>query len=46
MTEEFMGKWLTELLDSRPGALMKKRAMQAVGAFKGHLTEKMKTLNF
>jgi hypothetical protein len=34
--EELMVKWLTELTDSRLGALLKERGMLVVGAFNGH----------
>jgi hypothetical protein len=44
MTEELMVEWLKEVWHRRPGALLKKRGMLVLDAFKGHLTEKVKTV--
>jgi hypothetical protein len=44
MTEEFMVEWLREVWQRRPGAFLKKRGMLVSDAFKGHLTEKVKTV--
>jgi hypothetical protein len=45
MTTELMVKRLTEVWDRRPGALLKKRGMLVIDAFKGHLAEKDKKLS-
>jgi hypothetical protein len=42
--EELMVEWLKEVWHRRPGALPKKRGMLVLDAFKGHLTEKVKTV--
>jgi hypothetical protein len=44
MTEELMVEWLKEVWHRRPGAFLKKRGMLVLDAFKGHLTEKVKTV--
>jgi hypothetical protein len=44
MTEELMDKWLKEVWHRKPGALLKKRGMLDLDAFKGHLTDKVKTV--
>jgi hypothetical protein len=44
MMEELMVKWLKEVWHRRPGVLLKKRGMRFLDAFKGHLTEKVKTV--
>jgi hypothetical protein len=44
MTEELMVEWLREVWHRRPGALLKKRGMLVLDAFKGRLTEKVKTV--
>jgi hypothetical protein len=44
MTEEPMVEWLKEAWHRRPGALLKKRGVLVFDAFKGHLTEKVKTV--
>jgi hypothetical protein len=44
MTEELMVKWLKEAWHRRPGALLKKTGMLVLDAFKGHVTEKVKTV--
>jgi hypothetical protein len=44
MMEELMVKRLKEVWHRRPGALLKKRGMLVLDAFKGHLTEKVKTV--
>jgi hypothetical protein len=44
ITEELMVKWLKEVWHRRPGSLLKKRGMLVLDAFKGHLTEKVKTV--
>jgi hypothetical protein len=44
MTEELMVKWLKEVWHRRAGALIKKRGMLVLDAFKGHLTENVKTV--
>jgi hypothetical protein len=41
---ELMVEWLREVWHRRPGTLLKKRGMLVLGAFKGHLTEKVKTI--
>jgi hypothetical protein len=41
MMEELMVKWQKEVWHRRPGALLKKRGMLVLDAFKGHLTEKV-----
>jgi hypothetical protein len=46
MTEELTVKWLREVWHRRPGAVLKKRGMLVLDAFKGHLTEKVKTVAF
>ena len=43
MTKELMVDWLSVVWNKRPGALLKKRAMLVLDAFKGHLTTKVKT---
>jgi hypothetical protein len=43
MMEELMVKWLKEVWHRRLGALLKKRGMLVLDAFKGHLTQKVKT---
>jgi hypothetical protein len=42
--EELMVEWLKEVWHRRPGALLNKREMLVLDAFKGHLTEKVKTV--
>jgi hypothetical protein len=44
MTEELTVEWLKEVWHRRPGALLKKRGMLVLDAFRGHLTEKVKTI--
>jgi hypothetical protein len=44
MTEKLMVEWLKEVCHRRPGALPKRRGMLVLCAFKGHLTEKVKTV--
>jgi hypothetical protein len=44
MMEELMVEWLKELWHRRPDALLKKRGMLVLDAFKGHLTDKVKTV--
>jgi hypothetical protein len=44
MAEELMVIWLKEVWHRRPGALLKKRGMLVLDAFKCHLTEKVKTV--
>jgi hypothetical protein len=44
MMEEPMVEWLKEVWHRRPGALLKKRGMLVLDAFKGHITEKVKTV--
>jgi hypothetical protein len=44
MTEELMVEWLKEVWQRRPGALLKKTGMLVLDSFKGHLTEKVKTV--
>jgi hypothetical protein len=44
MMEELMVEWLKEVWHRRPGALLKKRGMLVLDAFRGHLTEKVKTV--
>jgi hypothetical protein len=39
-----MVEWLKEVWHRRPGALPEKRGMLVLDAFKGHLTEKVKTV--
>jgi hypothetical protein len=46
MTAELMVKWLREVQDRRPGALLKKRRMLVIDNFKGHLAQKDKKLTF
>jgi hypothetical protein len=46
MTAELMVKWLREVWDRRSGALLKKRGMLVIDAFKGHLAQKDKNLTF
>jgi hypothetical protein len=41
---ELMVKWLKEVWHRRPSALLKKRGMLVLDGFKGHLTEKVKTV--
>jgi hypothetical protein len=43
-TEELMVEWLKEVWHTRPGALLNKRQMLILDAFKGHLTEEVKTV--
>jgi hypothetical protein len=43
MMEELMVKWLTEVWQKKPRAFLKKRVMLVLDAFKGHLTEKVKS---
>jgi hypothetical protein len=45
MMEELKVKWLKEVWHRRPGALLKKRGILVLDAFKGHLTEKVKTVS-
>jgi hypothetical protein len=42
MTAELMVKWLREVWDRRPGALLKKTGMLVIDPFKGHLAQKDK----
>jgi hypothetical protein len=44
MMEELIVEWLREVSHSRPGALLKKRGILVLNAFKGHLTEKVITV--
>jgi hypothetical protein len=44
MTEELIVEWLKEVWHRRPGSLLRKREMLVLDAFKGHLTEKVKTV--
>jgi hypothetical protein len=44
MTAELMVKWLREVWNRRPGALLKKRGMLAIDAFRGYLAQKDKKL--
>jgi hypothetical protein len=44
MMEELMVELLREVWHRRPGALLKKRRMLVLDAFKDHLTEKVKTV--
>jgi hypothetical protein len=44
MIEELMVEWLKEVWLRRPGALLKKRGKLVLDAFKGNLTEKVKTV--
>jgi hypothetical protein len=44
MMEELMVEWLREVWHRRPGALPKNRGMLILDAFKGHLTDKVKTV--
>jgi hypothetical protein len=44
VTEEHMVDWLREVWDIRPGSLLKKRRRLILDAFKGHLTEQVKTV--
>lgn len=37
MAEKIMVTWLTEMCNRRPGALLKKRRIVVLLAFKGHL---------
>lgn len=46
MTAELMVKWLRDVWDRRPGALLKKRRMLVTDAFKGHLAQRDKKLTF
>jgi hypothetical protein len=39
MMEELMVEWLKEVWHRRPGALLKKRGMLVLDAFRGHLTD-------
>jgi hypothetical protein len=45
MAEKLMVKWLREIWDKRPGALLKKRGMLVLNSSKGHLTKKVRTAN-
>jgi len=42
MTAELIVKWLREVWDTRPGALLKKRGMLVTDVLKGHLAQKAK----
>jgi hypothetical protein len=42
--QELMVEWLKEVWHRRPDALLKKRGMLVLDAFKGHLTENVKTV--
>jgi hypothetical protein len=44
MMEELMVEWLTKVWHRRPGALLKKRGMLVLDAFKGHITKTVKTV--
>jgi hypothetical protein len=45
MMEEIMVEWLREVWHRRPSALLtKKKGMLVLDAFKGHLTEEVKTV--
>jgi hypothetical protein len=44
MAEELMVEWLKDVWHTIPGALLKKRGMLVWDAFKGHLTEKVKSV--
>jgi hypothetical protein len=44
MMEELMVEWLKEVWHRWPDALLKKRWMLVLDAFKGHLIEKVKTV--
>jgi hypothetical protein len=46
MTEELIIEQLKEVLDRRPGPLLKKRGIWDFDPFKGHLTDKVQTLIF
>jgi hypothetical protein len=41
-----MFEWLREVWHRRPEALLKKRGMMVLDAFRGHLTEKVKTVAY
>jgi hypothetical protein len=43
MMEELMVSWLREVWYRRKDAHLKKRGMMVLDAFRGHLTEKVKT---
>lgn len=42
MTSDLMGEWLRLVWNRRPGALLKKRGMLVLDAFRGHLTPDIK----
>lgn len=44
MTSELMEDWLTNIWQRRPGALINRRSMLVMDAFRGHLTDKVKSL--
>jgi hypothetical protein len=44
MTSELMVKWLKEVWHRRPGSRLKKRGILVLDAFKGHLTDRVKTV--
>jgi hypothetical protein len=46
MMEQLMVKWLTEVLHRRPGALLKKRETQVLGAFQGPLNRESENCGF
>lgn len=44
MTNELMIDWLKSVWNRRPGALLKRRGMLVLDAFRGHTTDEVKTL--
>jgi hypothetical protein len=44
MMKELMIEWLQEVCHRKPGALIKKRRILVLDAFKSHLREKLKTV--